>query len=297
MKKSILLILSVLFVSCIFAGCAFNIFGKKSEDTPWDIKSIKVSKLTANGKRFSVEGTSDGIKITIKDGTIRDNSGSIFTVYDKSLNELPLHIAIYNEQRNSRKEYTYRFVEPGKEYIVCWFCNFDDNKGGEFAEWDYAKCKAGGGIDLSDYLNLSAVNKASMSIDYDKTTSEFCLSLRSNCSKYTDFIKDDSIFSDITFMFRVLLGEVNWTNTEYVTDKFLNLKQNVSGDKSTVDESIVDAKSPGYHILYPVDADKKKQYSNKYCGQLFKKFEYKESSGAYSKTLYEQSVWTDQKKF
>lgn len=280
MKKLILLLIPILL---LLSGCNHN--------------GSDAGKLTTKGKYYSVEGTVDGIKIKIKDGLkIRDNSGSVFRVYDSQGKELPLYIAINNEERNSRKEYIYRFVEPNKEYVIEWFCIFVDDKGKETdTVWDKTKCTPKGGLDLSDYLNISAIQNAKMSINYYESNSEFILKLLTNCSTLSDFAKDDSIFSEISFKFRTILGEVNWAHSEYVDDKWLYLKRSYG---YTDPQEIADAKEKGFSVSKTFPEYQKREYDYKYCGHLIKNYVYSEKNNAgYYTTIYENSYWTDQMKF
>jgi hypothetical protein len=278
MKKLILLLIPILL---LLSGCNHN--------------GPDAGKLTTKGKYYSVEGTVDGIKIKIKDGLkIRDNAGSTFRVFDSSGKELPLYITIENEERNTRKEYIYRFVEANKEYVIEWFCIFVDDKGKETdTVWDKTKCTPKGGLDLSDYLNVSTVENAKMSLNYDKASASFTIKLPTSAQTLSDFAKDDSIFSEINFKFRTLLGELYWAHTEYVDDQWLHLKGPFANADPTSD--ISKAKVDGFHVYKNFPEYQKREFENKYCGHLLKQFVYDE--GSYRKTIYENTTWTDQMKF
>ena len=292
MKKIVLILISVitLLISCNQNG---PVNERSSKKTTNSTESTELTAgLTNQGLFYSVEGTAEGIKITLKEGlNIRDNSGSVFKVFDSSGKELPLNIAIDNSERNTRTEYIYRFVEPYKEYVIEWFVIFVDNKGKEKEFWDKTKCMTIGGLDLSDYLNVSTVENAKMSINYDKDKSVFVLKLLSDAQSLSDFAKDDSIFSEISFMFRTLLGEPYWTHTEYVDDKWLEIKRLNTTDSEI---NITNAKN-GYHVYKSFPDYQKREYDYKYCGHLIKKFYY--NDGSYTRTIYETSSWTEQMKF
>ena len=203
-----------------------------------------------------------------------------------------MYITVDSSERNSRKEYIYRFVEADKEYTIEWFFIFVDNKGKESMYWDKTKCTPKGGLKLSDYLNVSNVENAKMSINYNNTTSKFEMKLLTDAETLEDFVKVDSAFSKVSFTFRALLGEINWTHTEYVADQWLNMKGPV------LTSSIYSAKKNGFEVNGNFDENKKKQYNYKYCGQLMKQFVYDEGAGStYSKTIYENNYWTEQKTF
>ncbi|MDY2838742.1 MAG: hypothetical protein SOT46_00015 [Treponema sp.] len=66
-----------------------------STDSPSSttIENLDPSTLSENGKYFTVEGTTDGIKITLKDDVnIKQDSGTFIQVYDMSKTRLPLVI-------------------------------------------------------------------------------------------------------------------------------------------------------------------------------------------------------------
>ena len=293
MKKLILILLPLLI---LFSGCSHNGPDKENEDPSQTNKTSNTkssAKLSTQGQFYSVEGTTDGIKLKLKDGlNIRDNAGSTIRVFEASGKELPLYITIDSSERNSRKEYIYRFVEADKEYTIEWFFIFVDNKGKESMYWDKTKCTPKGGLKLSDYLNVSKVENAKMSLKYDNANSQFEMKLLTDAETLEDFVKVDSAFSKVSFTFRTLLGELNWTHTEYVADRWLVLKgQNlVSG--------IYSAKVNGFKVDRNVTDKEKQEYNNKYCGQLMKQFVYDEGAGStYSKTIYENNYWTEQLKF
>lgn len=292
MKKLILLLIPILL---LLSGCKHNGPENENDDsskkTPSSTKTT--AKLTSQGKFYSVEGTADGIKLKLKDGlNIRNNAGSTIRVFEASGKELPLYITLDNEERNSRKDYIYRFVEANKEYVIEWFFIFVDNKGNESMYWDKTKCTPKGGLKLSDYLNVSNVENAKMSLNYDNANSQFVIKFLTDAETLEDFVKVDSAFSKVSFTFRTLLGELNWTHTEYVADRWLVLKgQNLVS-------SIYSAKVNGFKVDRNVTDKEKQEYNNKYCGQLMKQFVYDEGSGStYSKTIYENNYWTDQLKF
>jgi len=297
MKKLILLLITILL---ILSGCNHNAPENKNDNTSKKSSSSTKStaQLSTQGQYYSVQGTVDGIKITIKQGvTIRDNAGSTFKVFDSSGKELPLYIAIDNEERNNRKEYIYRFVEANKEYVVEWFCIFVDDKGKESGVvWDKTKCTPKGGLNLSDYLNVSNVENAKMSLNYDNEASSFVIKLQTSAKTLSDFAKDDSIFNNISFKFRTLLGELYWTHTEYVDDQWLVLKRSYAKTDPSYD--ISDAKTEGFQVYKSFPDYQKKEYNYKYCGQLIKQFVYDEgSTSSYNETIYENTIWTSQLQF
>ncbi|MCI6890872.1 MAG: hypothetical protein MR852_02470 [Treponema sp.] len=84
------------------------------------IENLDPSTLSENGQYFTVEGTTDGIKITLKDDLkIKKDSGSNIQVYDMSKNKLPLMIAasVGSDIDANKKVYTYKFVENNTDYI------------------------------------------------------------------------------------------------------------------------------------------------------------------------------------
>ena len=113
------------------------------------IENLDPSTLSENGQYFTVEGTTDGIKITLKDDLkIKKDSGSNIQVYDMSKNKLPLMIAasVGSDIDANKKVYTYKFVENNTDYIVKLHALKTDEKWVE----DWAKCTAKGGYNLSN---------------------------------------------------------------------------------------------------------------------------------------------------
>ena len=130
------------------------------------IENLDPSTLSENGKYFTVEGTTDGIKITLKDDLkIKKDSGSNIQVYDMSKNKLPLMIAasVGSDIDANKKVYTYKFVENNTDYIVKLHALKTDEKWVE----DWAKCTAKGGYNLSNYINVDALKSIKMNLGWN----------------------------------------------------------------------------------------------------------------------------------
>ena len=130
------------------------------------IENLDPSTLSENGKYFTVEGTTEGIRITLKDDLkIKKDSDSTIQVYDMSKNKLPLMIAasVGSDIDANKKVYTYKFVENNTDYIVKLHALKTDEKWVE----DWAKCTAKGGYNLSDYINVDALKSIKMNLGWN----------------------------------------------------------------------------------------------------------------------------------
>ncbi|MCR4900100.1 MAG: hypothetical protein K5907_04705, partial [Treponema sp.] len=93
MKKNLLILIPLL---TLLFGCNHN--GPNNENSQTSKKkstssSQSSAKLSTQGQFYSVEGTTDGIKLKLKDGlNIRNNAGSTIRVFEASGKELPLYI-------------------------------------------------------------------------------------------------------------------------------------------------------------------------------------------------------------
>ena len=152
--KSVMLSLASLF---ILFGCSNQASDSTDSPSSTTIENLDPSTLSENGKYFTVEGTTEGIRITLKDDLkIKKDSDSTIQVYDMSKNKLPLMIAasVGSDIEANKKVYTYKFVENNTDYIV----KLDALKETD-EKWveDWAKCTAKGGYNLSDYINVDAL--------------------------------------------------------------------------------------------------------------------------------------------
>ena len=262
-----------------------------STDSPSSttIENLDPSTLSENGKYFTVEGTTDGIKITLKeDLEIKKESGSTIQVYDMSKNKLPLMIAasVGSDIEANKKVYTYKFVENNTDYIVKLHASKTDEKWVE----DWAKCTAKGGYNLSDYINVDALKSIKMNLGWNGF--QFYAGINSDkVSEKEDlkkevFMKDDSILDDaykFMFQFFLVLGKPKWQGAE--TEWW-----------AWQDDILIDY----FRTDFNIDSEKyssrmddlKNKFNNQYCGYIQPKLKLKDG------TEYEfEQIWSEHKVF
>ena len=252
------------------------------------IENLDPSTLSENGQYFTVEGTTDGIKITLKDDLkIKKDSGSNIQVYDMSKNKLPLMIAasVGSDIDANKKVYTYKFVENNTDYIV----KLDALKETD-EKWveDWAKCTAKGGYNLSDYINVDALKSIKMNLGWNGF--QFYAGINSDkVSTKEDLIIDESIFdsskdeSNYKFMFQffLMLGEPEWKNSEWWT----------WGDDIKIDNFRTEFEIATDKVAGKMN-DLKEKWENKYCGYMVPKLKLADSQE------YEfEQIWSEQKVF
>ena len=244
------------------------------------IENLDPSTLSENGKYFTVEGTTDGIKITLKDDLkIKKDSGSTIQVYDMSKNKLPLMIAASVGSNIDKKIYTYKFVENNTDYIVKLDAlNETDEKWIE----DWAKCTAKGGYNLSDYINVDALKSIKMNLGWDGF--QFYAGINSDkVSEKKDLMKDDSILTDykLKFEFSLVLGEPEWKNSEWWA----------WGADIKIDDFKTEFEIATDNVAGKMN-DLKDKWENKYCGYMVPKLKLVDSQE------YEfEQIWSEQKVF
>ena len=293
--KSVMLSLASLF---ILFGCSNQTSdstdspSSTSTDSPSSttIENLDPSTLSENGKYFTVEGTTDGIRITLKDDLkIKKDSDSTIQVYDMSKNKLPLMIAasVGSDIEANKKVYTYKFVENNTDYIV----KLDALKETD-EKWveDWAKCTAKGGYNLSDYINVDAVKSIKVNLGWNGT--KFYAGINSDIlSKKEDLIIDESIFdsskddSNYKFMFQffLVLGKPKWQGAESEWWAWQ--------DDIWIDYFRTDFKIDSEKYSSRMD-DLKNKFNNQYCGYIHPRLKLKDG------TEYEfEQIWSEQKVF
>ena len=275
--KSVMLTLASLF---IMFGCS-----NQASPNSTNIENLDPSTLSEDGKYFSVEGTSDGIKITFNDDTkIKQDSGSMIRIYDMQKNRLPFMIPVSGaaDRSENKKVYTYKFVEKDTDYIVQVGGCFLDENSKEHWEDDWAKCTAKGGYNLSDYINIDVVKSVKMYLGYNGE--QFYAGINSDkLTKKEDLIKDESILTDYKFKFEthLVLGEPEWKNTEWWA-----WADDIWIDYFRTEFLIDDTKVSGR-----MD-DLKNKWDNKYCGYMVPKLKLNDGQE------YEfDTIWSEQKVF
>ena len=245
------------------------------------IENLDPSTLSENGQYFTVEGTTDGIKITLKDDLkIKKDSGSNIQVYDMSKNKLPLMIAasVGSDIEANKKVYTYKFVENNTDYIVKLHALKTDEKWVE----DWAKCTAKGGYNLSDYINVDALKSIKMNLGWNGF--QFYAGINSDkVSKKEDLMKDDSILTDykLKFEFSLVLGEPEWKNSEWWA----------WGADIKIDDFKTEFEIATDNVAGKMN-DLKEKWENKYCGYMVPKLKLFDSQE------YEfEQIWSEQKVF
>ena len=254
------------------------------------IENLDPSTLSENGQYFTVEGTTDGIKITLKDDLkIKKDSDSTIQVYDMSKNKQPLMIAasVGSDIEANKKVYTYKFVENNTDYIV----KLDALKETD-EKWveDWAKCTAKGGYNLSDYINVDAVKSMKMKLDWDGN--QFSTGIVSDkLSKKEDLMKNESIFGrpedefnyKFMFQFYLVLGKPKWQGAE-------------SEWWAWADDIWIDY----FRTDFDIDSEKyssrmndlKNKFNNQYCGYIHPRLKLNDG------TEYEfEQIWSEQKVF
>ena len=247
------------------------------------IENLDPSTLSENGKYFTVEGTTDGIKITLKDDLkIKKNSGSTIQVYDMSKNKLPLMItaSVESDIDANKKVYTYKFVENNTDYIVKLHALKTDEKWVE----DWAKCTAKGGYNLSDYINVDALKSIKMNLGWNGF--QFYAGINSDkLSKKEDLINNDSILTDYKFMFQyfLVLGKPKWQGAESEWWAWQ--------DDILIDDFRTDFKIDSEQYSSRMD-DLKNKFNNQYCGYIYPRLKLNDG------TEYEfEQIWSEQKVF
>ena len=248
------------------------------------IENLDPSTLSENGQYFTVEGTTDGIKITLKDDLkIKKDSDSTIQVYDMSKNKLPLMIAasVGSDIEANKKVYTYKFVENNTDYIV----KLDALKETD-EKWveDWAKCTAKGGYNLSDYINVDAVKSIKMKLEWDGN--QFSTGIVSDkLSKKEDLINNDSILTDYKFKFEfyLVLGKPKWQGAE---SEWWAWADDIWIDYFRTD-FIIDSEKYSSRMN-----DLKNKFNNQYCGYIHPRLKLNDG------TEYEfEQIWSEQKVF
>ena len=246
------------------------------------IENLDPSTLSENGQYFTVEGTTDGIKITLKDDLkIKKDSGSTIQVYDMSKNKLPLMIAasVGSDIDANKKVYTYKFVENNTDYIVKLHALKETDE-----KWveDWAKCTAKGGYNLSDYINVDALKSIKMNLGWNGF--QFYAGINSDkVSTKEDLMKKDSILTDykLKFEFSLVLGEPEWKNSEWWA----------WGADIKIDDFKTEFEIATDNVAGKMN-DLKDKWENKYCGYMVPKLKLVDSQE------YEfEQIWSEQKVF
>ena len=278
--KSVMLSLASLF---ILFGCSNQASDSTDSPSSTTIEDLDPSTLSENGKYFTVEGTTDGIRITLKDDLkIKKDSDSTIQVYDMSKNKLPLMIAasVGSDIEANKKVYTYKFVENNTDYIV----KLDALKTDEKWVEDWAKCTAKGGYNLSDYINVDAVKSIKMNLGWNGF--QFYAGINSDkVSKKEDLINNDSILTDYKFMFQyfLVLGKPKWQGAE---SEWWAWAGDIWIDYFKTD-FIIDSEKYSSRM-----DDLKNKFNNQYCGYIHPRLKLKDG------TEYEfEQIWSEQKVF
>lgn len=278
--KSVMLSLASLF---ILFGCSNQASDSTDSPSSTTIENLDPSTLSENGKYFTVEGTTDGIRITLKDDLkIKKDSDSTIQVYDMSKNKLPLMIAasVGSDIEANKKVYTYKFVENNTDYIV----KLDALKTDEKWVEDWAKCTAKGGYNLSDYINVDAVKSVKMNLGWNGT--QFYAGIDSDkLSKKEDLINNDSILTDYKFKFQfyLVLGKPKWQGAE---SEWWAWADDIWIDYFRTD-FIIDSEKYSSRMN-----DLKNKFNNQYCGYIHPRLKLKDG------TEYEfEQIWSEQKVF
>ena len=247
-----------------------------SEDIPFE-----------NGKYISATGTSEGIEITFADNVRIKAYKSI------SVNGIPIRIDTSEEdEKNNRKTYIFPFAEKGKTYVVTYneMLTVDG-----VDQWvtESVECVAGGGLRYTDYLNIDSLNKCTLTVSYNGPNYPGGLFSGMFTPYFTkdEVIMNDEIFSDFTFGYSVVLGELNWTHTAYWTwtrrDNWAN--------SSIFD----DALSEGFDFYSGEDKvpteQEWREYDYKYAAYATPSFTLKN----YSDTIFtvKKDLWSEQKTY
>ena len=284
--KSVMLSLASLF---ILFGCSNQTSDSTDSPSSTTIENLDPSTLSENGKYFTVEGTTDGIRITLKDDLkIKKDSDSTIQVYDMSKNKLPLMIAasVGSDIEANKKVYTYKFVENNTDYIV----KLDALKTDEKWVEDWAKCTAKGGYNLSDYINVDAVKSIKVNLGWDGT--KFYAGINSDIlSKKEDLMKNESIFGrpedefnyKFMFQFYLVLGKPKWQGAESEWWAWQ--------DDIWIDYFRTDFKIDSERYSSRMD-DLKNKFNNQYCGYIHPRLKLNDG------TEYEfEQIWSEQKVF
>ena len=193
---------STAWIGAIFESEGGNPDDNPSEDIPFE-----------NGKYISATGTSEGIKITFADNVRIKPYKAI------SVDGIPIRIDTSEEdEKNNRKTYIFPFAEKGKTYVVTYneVLTVDG-----VDQWvtESVECVAGGGLRYTDYLNIDSLNKCTLTVSYNGPNYPGGLFSGMFTPYFTkdEVIMNDEIFSDFTFGYSVVLGELNWTHTAYWT--------------------------------------------------------------------------------
>ena len=197
--------------------------GKKDEDDDISFES---------GKYITAKGTADGIKITLSsDLKFKESGGNGITVKRTDNNSPhPFKISITNDNiADGIVEFIFPFTESGKEYAVTVSGTMSKN-GGKTYSWHEGTviCTAGGGVDYNEYINIEPIINSVLTVQYNELDAEsddvdseftsvppFTGQLKLDIKSSNDIVKEFSFFKSFTFDYAIVLGEVNWTHTEY----------------------------------------------------------------------------------
>lgn len=167
--------------------------------------------LIENGKYISATGTSEGIEITFADNV------RITGYHSLSVEGIPIRIDVTENDAN-RKEYVFPFAEEGETYTVTYDGELIVDGVNKIRVRDSVECVAGGGWLYTDYLNIYPLNRYTLTVSYNPNDKGKIFSgMFTPYFTKDDVILNDEIFSDFTFGYSVVLGEVNWTHTAYWT--------------------------------------------------------------------------------
>ena len=163
--------------------------------------------VPSSGKIFSVKPCEQGIKIIIADNVKLQTYGGGWI----SISGSPFRISI-NVGDNSKKEYIFPFVEKNQKVYVSLNDNLNTDDSDNY-KWirETLSCTTGGGLDISNYINYSALKNSKPSINIIPDEQ---LKITYKIEN-TNVIKDSSIFEKAQLVFNVILGEKDWSHTEY----------------------------------------------------------------------------------
>ncbi|MCR4743402.1 MAG: hypothetical protein K5866_11105, partial [Treponema sp.] len=313
--KKIKLALLATMTAFLFLSC--DLLTGLNKDTPAAETPTEENKSEEIEKEwFSVETCDTGIKITLADDvSVAKNSGS--TIESESI---PIKIIITNEDIEAgRKEYIYPFGKKNQDVDIIFNAEAKKSSGSYSRVKVTKNCKSGSGFDYTQYFDMEKFEESLLIAEYTnependdiyaskgpkikgdelspkseeevppepENNEKFTAKLfRENYVKAPELLVNDDIAERVT----IVLGELNWANTEWWCENYDADSYNLDSEGNRVYKCfsqgpLYDKKTTAYEAM--------KKYDYKYAAILIPAFELKSDK---IKTQYElKSLWSPQ---
>lgn len=219
------LISLILITTIVFASCSSHIIDITEALTQTEASKDDTKKTAGNGPSterlyFTLTPDTRGIKLILDDDvTLQEYAGS-------SMNVEGIPIQISNMDW-TKKEFVFPFTTQGQTYNVKLSANIIINDGtpGGNHKWitNTQECVAGGGIDYTQYINPAPLMNMQINANYNG--SYFTVECIANTGTV---LIDPSYFTNPNVELALILGELDWSHTEWGDNHFLTLPEEIT---------------------------------------------------------------------